>query len=133
MNFPAGLPTDVATLQALLRVAEDALFERDARLVGRKGERIVRQGKLGANVKRATSLAKFEKAGPGQFQLALEDTETATATVHTEDKTIASPKSKPQARNAYQGAWPLSRTQKMRMIVLTLHSKPVPTAVAPVK
>jgi hypothetical protein len=30
MNFPAGLPTDVATLQALLRVAEDALFERAA-------------------------------------------------------------------------------------------------------
>lgn len=58
MSFPADLPTDVATLQALLRAAEERVSERDARLaerdavIERKEERIVQLEKLVADFKR---------------------------------------------------------------------------------
>ena len=123
MSFPADLPTDIATLQALLRAAEERVSERDARLaerdavIERKEERIVRLEKLVADFKRAMFGAKSEKADPDQYQLALEDIETAIATVHAEDKAIDPPKAQPRKRNANRGALPkhLPRVEEMIM------------------
>ncbi|MBM2082097.1 MULTISPECIES: IS66 family transposase [Roseobacteraceae] len=112
MSFPADLPTDVATLQALLRAAEERASERDARLaerdavIERKEERIVRLEKLVADFKRAMFGSKSEKADPDQYQLALEDIETAIATVHAEDEAIDPPKAQPRKRDANRGALP---------------------------
>ena len=112
MSFPADLPTDVATLQALLRAAEERASERDARLaerdavIERKEERIVRLEKLVADFKRAMFGAKSEKVDPDQYQLALEDIETAIATVHAEDEAIDPPKAQPRKRDANRGALP---------------------------
>lgn len=105
MNLPADLPTDVATLQALLRAAEERASERDA-VIERKEERIVRLEKLVADFKRAMFGSKSEKADPDQYQLALEDIETAIATVHAEDEAIDPPKAQPRKRDANRGALP---------------------------
>lgn len=112
MSFPADLPTDVATLQALLRAAEERVSERDARLaerdavIERKEERIVRLEKLVADFKRAMFGSKSEKADPDQYLLALEDIETAIATVHAENEAIDPLKTQPRKRNANRGALP---------------------------
>jgi transposase len=106
MSFPADLPTDVATLQALLRAAEEQLSERDA-VIERKEERIVRLEKLVAEFKRALFGSKSEKADPDQYPLALEDIEIAIAAVHAEDEAIDPPKSRPKTRNANRGALPI--------------------------
>jgi len=74
MTSPADLPTDVATLQALLIASE----ERNVR----KEDRIIRLEKLLADFKRALYGAKSEKGHPDQYHLALEDIETAMAVVH---------------------------------------------------
>jgi transposase len=105
MSFPADLPTDVAALQALLRSAEERVLERDA-IIERKEERIIRLEKLMADFKRALFGSKSEKADPDQYQLALEDIETAIVTVHAEDEAIDPPKTKPKTRNANRGSLP---------------------------
>ena len=93
MTSPTDLPTDVATLQALLIASE----ERNVR----KEDRIIRLEKLLADFKRALYGAKSEKGHPDQYHLALEDIETAMAVVHAEDETVDPPKttgaSKPRA------------------------------------
>jgi len=93
MTSPADLPTDVATLQALLIASEELNL--------RKEDRIIRLEKLLADFKRALYVAKSEKGHPDQYHLALEDIETAMAAVHTEDEEIDPPKttntSKPRA------------------------------------
>ena len=86
MTSPADLPTDVATLQALLIASE----ERNVR----KEDRIIRLEKLLADFKRALYGAKSEKGHPDQYHLALEDIETAMAVVHAEDEAIDPPKAK---------------------------------------
>ena len=93
MTSAADLPTDVATLQALLIASE----ERNMR----KEDRIIRLEKLLADFKRAFYGAKSEKGHPDQYHLALEDIETAMAVVQAEDEAIDPPKttatSKPRA------------------------------------
>ena len=93
MTSVTDLPTDVATLQALLMASE----ERNVR----KQDRIVRLEKLLADFKRALYGTKSEKGHPDQYHLALEDIETAMAVVHAEDEAIDPPKttgtSKPRA------------------------------------
>ena len=105
MDLPADLPTDIATLQALLRASEARVAERDA-IIERKEDRIVRLEKLVADFKRALFGAKSEKADPGQYQLALEDIETAIAAEHAEDEATDPPKSKPKTRNVNRGDLP---------------------------
>lgn len=105
MSFPTDLPTDIATLQALLQAAEERVSARDA-IIERKEERIVRLEKLMTDFKRALFGSKSEKADPDQYQLALEDIETAIATVHAEDEAIDPPKAQPKTRSANRGDLP---------------------------
>lgn len=72
------LPDDIAALKAML-VASQA---REAR----KDERIERLERLVAAFKQAAFGRKSEKADPEQFDLALEDLETAIAAIHAEDE-----------------------------------------------
>ena len=98
MTSRSDLPTDVATLQALLIAADarqsaqsQSILDRDG-IIERKEDRIVRLEKLLADFKRALYGAKSEKANPDQYHLALEDIETAMAVVHAEDEAIDPPK-----------------------------------------
>lgn len=90
MTSPADLPTDVATLQALLIASE----ERNLR----KEDRIIWLEKLLADFKRALYGAKSEKGHPDQYHLALEDIETAMAVVHAEDEVVDPPKATAAAK-----------------------------------
>ena len=74
----ADLPDDIAALKAMLIAAE----ARDRR----KDERIERLEKLVAAFKQAAFGRKSEKTDPDQFDLALEDLETAMAAIHAEDE-----------------------------------------------
>ncbi|MBY5867183.1 IS66 family transposase [Rhizobium leguminosarum] len=90
----ADLPDDIAALKAMLIAAQ-------AREV-RKDDRIERLEKLVAAFKQAAFGRKSEKADPEQFDLALEDLETAIAAVHAEDEADSpsgKPQSKPRASN----------------------------------
>ncbi|AFL54814.1 hypothetical protein ABIA22_004127 [Sinorhizobium fredii] len=90
----ADLPDDIAALKAMLIAAE-------AREV-RKDERIERLEKLVAAFKQAAFGRKSEKSDPDQFDLALEDLETAIAAIHAEDEADAPSgkrSSKPRATN----------------------------------
>lgn len=98
MTSPADLPTDVATLQALLIASE----ERNLR----KEDRIIRLEKLLADFKRALYGAKSEKSHPDQYHLALEDIEAAMAVVHAEDETIDPPKVSASKSRAGRGVLP---------------------------
>lgn len=87
-------PDDIATLKAMLVAAQ-------AREV-RKDDRIERLEKLVAAFKQAAFGRKSEKAHPDQFDLALEDLETAIAAIHAEDEAdspSAKPQPKPRATN----------------------------------
>lgn len=86
----ADLPDDIAALKAMLIAAQ-------AREV-RKDDRIERLEKLVAAFKQAAFGRKSEKADPEQFDLALEDLETAIAAIHAEDE-ADSPSEKPQPIN----------------------------------
>jgi transposase len=73
----ADLPDDIAALKAMLIAAT----ARE----GRKDERIERLERLVSAFKQAAFGRKSEKVDPDQFDLALEDLETAIATVLAED------------------------------------------------
>lgn len=73
----AELPDDIAALKAMLIAAE----VRDRR----KDERIAQLEKLVAAFKQAAFGRRSEKSDPDQFELALEDLETAIAVVQAED------------------------------------------------
>jgi len=90
----ADLPDDIAALKAMLIAAT-------AREV-RKDERIERLERLVAAFRQAVFGRRSEKANPDQFDLALEDLETAIAAVQAEDEADTSPSkrvSKPRATN----------------------------------
>lgn len=93
MTSFADLPTDVATVQALLITSE----ERNVR----KEDRIIRLKKLSADFKRALYSAKSERGRPDQYHLVLEDAETAMAVIHAKDEAVEPPRttsaSKPRA------------------------------------
>jgi transposase len=90
----SDLPNDIAELKALL-IAATALGLR-------KDDRIARLEKLVAAFKQAAFGRKSEKINPEQFDLALEDLETAIAAIHAEDEADTAstkPASKPRAIN----------------------------------
>lgn len=95
----AELPDDIAALKAMLVAA--ALRDQ------RKGERIAHLEKLVAAFKQAAFGRRSEKSDPDQFELALEDLETAIAIVHAEEDAedrLARRPAKP--RNANRGSLP---------------------------
>lgn len=97
----ADLPNDVAALKAMLIAAQAREAGKDAQIV-RKDERIERLEKLVAAFKQAAFGRKSEKTDPDQFDLALEDLETAMAAIHAEDEADASAGNrinKPRATN----------------------------------
>ncbi|MDV3253682.1 transposase, partial [Devosia sp. BK] len=92
----AELPDDIAALKALLVAA--ALRDQ------RKDERIAQLEKLVAAFKQAAFGRRSEKSDPDQFELALEDLETAIAVIHAEEDAedrVARGPAKP--RNANRG------------------------------
>lgn len=99
MSKPADLPNDIEALKALLAASEDRNL--------RKQDRIDQLEKLVADFKRALFGARSEKADPEQFELALEDIETAMAAVHAEDDAVDPPASRPtKLRNTNRGLLP---------------------------
>ncbi|WP_244519261.1 hypothetical protein [Paracoccus alcaliphilus] len=64
---------------------------------------MARQGKLVAAFRQAAFGRRSEKSDPGQFELALEDLETAMAVIHAEDRAAKRP-ARPRAAN--RGALP---------------------------
>lgn len=91
----ADLPDDVAALKALLIAAQAREAAKDVAIaskdehIARKDERIERLEKLVAAFKQAVFGRKSEKTDPDQFDLALEDLETAMAVIHAEDEADA--------------------------------------------
>ena len=77
MPKTADLLEEITTLKAML-IAEEARGKR-------KDERIARLEKLVAAFKQAVFGRKSEKSDPDQFELALEDLETAMAVIHGEE------------------------------------------------
>nr|BAH89869.1 putative transposase [uncultured bacterium]BAH90007.1 putative transposase [uncultured bacterium]BAH90273.1 putative transposase [uncultured bacterium] len=77
MLAPADLPDDIAALKAML-IASEARNNR-------KDERIERLEKLVAAFRQAAFGRRSEKSDPGQFELALEDLETAIAAIRAEE------------------------------------------------
>jgi len=77
------LPNDIDALKAIVLASRVDIAARDARLVERdsiierKEDCIQRLEKLVADFKRALFGVRSEKVDPGQFELALEDIETA--------------------------------------------------------
>lgn len=95
----ADLPNDLDTLKAMLAAAE----ARDQR----KQERIDRLEVLVAAFKQAMFGRKSEKIDPDQFELALEDIETAIAAIHAEDEAVDPAKTRSaKPRNANRGSLP---------------------------
>lgn len=79
----ADLPDDIAALKAMLIAATAREAEKVAQ-IARKDERIERLERLVAAFKQAAFGRKSERSDPDQFDLALEDLETAIATIHAE-------------------------------------------------
>lgn len=99
------LPTDIATLQALLLASEERNVRKDG-VIERKEDRIVRLEKLIADFKRALFGSRSEKGNPEQYQLAFEDIETAMAVVHAEDEAIDPATTPAKPRKSNRGALP---------------------------
>ena len=99
MLSTADFPDNLDALKAMLIAAE----ARDQR----KQERIDRLEVLVAAFKQAMFGRKSEKIDPDQFELALEDIETAIAAIHAEDEAVDPAKSRPaKPRNANRGSLP---------------------------
>ena len=99
MPKTADLLEEIAALKAML-IAADA---RDKR----KDERIARLEKLVAAFKQAVFGRKLEKSDPDQFELALEDLETAMAVIHAkEDAEDRAAKRPAKTRAANRGSLP---------------------------
>ncbi len=81
----AHLPDDVAALKAMLIAAQAREAGKDAQ-IARKDERMERLERLVAAFKQAAFGRKSEKTDPDQFDLALEDLETARAAIRAEDE-----------------------------------------------
>ena len=112
MTNADDFPNDIAALKALLLLSQaknvyqdDQLSIQDA-LIERKEDRIKRLEKLLADFKRALFGAKSEKLNPEQYELALEDIETAMAIIHAEDEAIDPARSKPAPRKSNRGHLP---------------------------
>ena len=98
MMSPTDLPDDIDALKAIIMASED----RNQR----KQDCIDRLEKLVADFKRALFGVKSEKINPEQYELALEDIETAMAAIHAENEAIDPPKTKPAPRKSNRGHLP---------------------------
>ncbi|SNY94413.1 zinc-finger binding domain of transposase IS66 [Cohaesibacter sp. ES.047] len=100
MLTEADLPDDIDALKALV-IASKAHGAR-------QDERIAELEKLVKAFKQALFGSKSEKVDPDQFQLALEDLETAIAVVHAADEAAPSPieRKRKKCRSANRGALP---------------------------
>ncbi len=99
MTLIHDLPNDVATLQALLLDSEDRNVRKD--------DRIERLEKLVAEFKRALFGSKSEKVAGDQYELALEDIETAMAAIISEDEQDVGLNAKPkEPRKTNRGSLP---------------------------
>jgi len=81
----ADLLDDIDALKAMALAAQSRVDQQDGVII-RKEERIVQLEKLVADYKRALFGVRSEKVCPEQFELALEDIETAQAALQTEDE-----------------------------------------------
>jgi len=91
------LPDDVDVLKAMI-LASDGREERHI-------DRIAQLEKLLADFKRALFGAKSEKVDPGQFDLALEDIETAVESIQAaEEADERQLEGKPRPRRANRGS-----------------------------
>jgi len=106
------LPDDIDVLKAIILASQTEIATRDACLaerdgiIERKEDCIQRLEKLLADFKRALFGAKSEKVNPEQYELALEDIETAMAAILAEDEAIDPPKSKTAQRKSNRGHLP---------------------------
>jgi transposase len=104
----ANLPDDMDVLKAMIIAAEGRNL--------RKQDRIDQLEKLVADFKRALFGARSEKVAPEQYELALEDIETAMAAVHAEDEAVDPSATRPsRQRKANRGSLPrhLPRIEEM--------------------
>lgn len=119
MTNPTDLPDDIDLLKAMVLASKVDIAARDARLadqnarivdrdgiIERKEDRIQCLERLVADFKRALFGARSEKGSPEQYELALEDIETAMATIHAEDEAIDPPRIKPAPRKSNRGHLP---------------------------
>jgi len=106
------LPDDIDVLKAIILASQTEIATRDVCLaerdgiIERKEDCIQRLEKLLADFKRALFGAKSEKVNPEQYELALEDIETAMAAILAEDEAIDPPKVKPAPRKSNRGHLP---------------------------
>ena len=106
MRNASDLPDDTDALKAMLAASLAAIADRDA-VIERKEDRIIRLEKLLADFKRALFGHRSEKSTPEQYELALEDIETAIAAIHAEDEAVDPAKARPaKPRNANRGSLP---------------------------
>ena len=119
MTNPTDLPDDIDLLKAMILASKADIAARDVRLadqnasivdrdgiIERKEDRIQCLEKLVADFTRALFGAKSEKVDPEQYELALEDIETAMAAIHAEDEAVDTPKSKQAPRKPNRGHLP---------------------------
>lgn len=113
MMTGSNLPDDIDVLKAMILASQAEIAQRDAlvadrdAVIERKEDCIQRLEKLVADFKRALFGARSEKASPEQFELALEDIETAMAAVHAEDAALDPPTSRvTKPRNTNRGSLP---------------------------
>ena len=100
----AELPDDIAALKAMLIAAEGRNQRKD--------ERIARLEQLVAAFKQAAFGRRSEKSHPDQFELALEDLETAIAAVHADEEAEDRAARRPaKRRGANRGALPKHLTR----------------------
>lgn len=99
MLSAAELPDDIAALKAMLVASEARNLRKD--------DRIERLEKLVAAFRHAAFGRKSEKSDPDQFELALEDLETAIAAVHAEeDADEPAARKAARSRHVNRGALP---------------------------
>jgi len=113
MQNTVDLPDDIDALKAMILASQaevldrDALLEHKNALIERKEDCIQRLEKLVADFKRALFGARSEKVDREQYELSLEDIETAMAAVHAEDEALDPSRSRPaKTRNANRGSLP---------------------------
>ena len=105
MTNAADLPDDIDALKAMILASRSELEDQNG-IIERKEDRIQYLEKLVADFKRALFGARSEKVNPEQYELALEDIETAMAAIHAEDEAIDPPKSRSAPRKSNRGHLP---------------------------
>jgi transposase len=101
-----NLPDNIETLKAMILASHAQIVCKDA-LIERKEDRIQCLEKLVSDFKRALFGARSEKVAPEQYDLALEDIETAMAAIHAEDDAENVPSTKvDRKRKTNRGSLP---------------------------